>query len=549
MSRNVHSQEFKPRRDGALESLIGDGETQLDMYKMQYLYNSYWGLEAAQISKDALQARVFCEIFNVIVTGLGSKKQKINRVTKMVIEEYWMPTLLDIHDYLIMFGVCPYIWKKIPKSDHVYPVVPPWGTYFITYNSNRDGTNFHLYWLDKVMPEEGKNVFWVKGSKYPQGGRFRSTMATLETLYKMQMRNANATLKAIDRAANPHFVFENSPQSGKDLADFLAVEEAFGEREVFKQMQSKEEMMAHRSSLRKENLQNSIINNNFKEFGGSIGKNHSETYNDFLTHSIILDPGFKVQGSPTPEILMKMDEIWMKLSRDCAAMIGFPLEFAQPMGAARAANVEGNIRFLNESVKKLRKDFRAIVRRMWLVSYGQLIFNEAEKVKRRMITQPSLRKEFEMNKQIEIEIEWPCIPEMSYDQLRQFVLDEVISHETMACQAAGLFGLPSSIINCKGGKLPEQKTAELQEKQFKLQVKAQKQQAELAKQSLNSSENDDESTRPTEKRKERPMHQKAPESAQKKLKGTGKTLSMKKTRKTEKSANENENKKQKTTKN
>lgn len=539
MTTRVRSFEFKPRRDGPLRSIIGRNEKELNMHHMQYLMNTYWGLESAQIARRALQARVFCENFDVTVKWFGKEKKKINRVTKMVIEEYWMPTLPDVHDHLIMFGLCPYTWKKIPKSDHVYPVVPPWGTYSITYENNRDGVIFHLYWLDGVMPEKAKNVFWVKGDTYPQNGVLRSTMATLENLCKMQMMNAEASMKAITEAANPFFVFENSPQQNRQLADDIALEEAFGRKEVFKQMGNREEMMARRNSMRNANFQQSVMEttlanhgfgvesyNGFSDFDGSMADTYADTYNKFLSRSIILDPDYKIQQSPKPAILMRMDEIWLKLSRDCASMIGFPLEFAQPMGATRSANVVGNIRFLNESVKKLRKDFRSVVRRMWLVSYGQLVFNEVELVKRRVIRQPSLAKEFQLNEQIEIEIEWPCVPEMSYEQLRQFVLDEVIDHETMSCQAAGLFGLPGSLVNCKGGKLPEQKAMELQEKQFQLQATMQKRQMDMERDQMSEAKTDPPKKK-SRKREEKETARPSGQSKAKKLKGAGKTLSIK----------------------
>jgi hypothetical protein len=298
-------------------------------------------------------------------------------------------------------------------------------------------------------------------------------------------------MKAVMEAADPFMVFENTPPSNRELSDYVALEEGFGKKEVFQQMGDREEMLAYQTSIRKANFQESLATDALADYGfspqsyntfagwdASLASAYTETYKKFRGRSIILDPDYHIQSGPRPAILMRMEEIWLKLSRDCASMIGFPLEFAQPMGAARSANVVGNIRFLNESVKKLRKDFRRIVRRMWLISYGQLVFNEVEKVRNRVLREPSLSKEFQLNEQIEIEIEWPCIPEMSYEQLRQFVLDEVIDHKTMAEQAAGLFGLPGSLINNDGGKLPEQYAMDLQRKQFQLQAKLQKTQAQ-----------------------------------------------------------------------
>ena len=462
---------------------IGLGETKLDMNRMQYLKNTFDDLESCQIARVALQARVFCEDFGVIVKGLNKSNISINSVTKMVIGESWMPTLPKVHNYKIMFGLCPYMWKRVPKSNHFYPVVPTWGTYIITYEDRRDGTRFFLYWTDeKGMPKKATNIFWEIDDTAPEGGRFRSIIATLSRMYDMQMINAGAIMSAVKEAANPFFVFEHNPKQANDLSEYIGVEEGFGSKEVFKQMGDKNEMQSYQANLARDRFQSSLMDGtmetmgfdmnpaaNFSKWDGSMTSIYKESYNKVLARSIVLDADHKVQGAPTPTILMKMDEIWMKLSRDCASMIGFPLEFAQPMSATRSANVTGNIRFLNESVKKLRKDFRRIVRKMWLISYGSLIVDEVKNRNRSSVKQPSTKMAQQLNEQIEIEIEWPCIPEMTYEQLRQLVVDKVIDHSSMKCQAAGLIGMPASIISKKDGQLPEEYAIELQERQFKLQ--------------------------------------------------------------------------------
>lgn len=483
-----NTQNYRPKGRPGMSAMgwYGAGETLLNMAEMGQLYDMYWDNEAVQVSRTAIQARVFCDPFDVSVKGLGGKTQGLQKTTKTVISDYWMPTLPKVHDHINMFGLCPYIWKKIPQSPHVYPIVPDWGTYTITYKTTRKGTQFFLYWSDEGMPEKASGVFWVIGEKAPENGRFRSIMATLRKMVMMEINNLRACAKAAHLAANPFYVFENSPKGNEDLADYLTVEEAFGKKEVFKQMGDRNEIMMHKYAMQRNNFENALLetalgphfgykrSNPMPNWSPSHTDAYSDTHNEFLSRSIVMDPGFQVREAPRPAILMNMEQIWSKLSREAAALMGFPLEFAIPMSNQRSGNVQGNARFLNQNVKRLRADFVAYVRRMWLLSYGQLVFREARNMTWRAITKPSLAKEFKMNDQIDITIEWPCIPELSYEQLRQFHLDGWISHEDMACQAGGMFGFPDSIVNCKGGKLPEQREQELKEKQLALQERAQK---------------------------------------------------------------------------
>lgn len=526
------------RRRGRI-SIFRENERPLDMYRMQYLRNSFYALEAAQIATRQIQARVFCENFDVKVKGFGVTEKTTSRETKMVIEEYWMQSMPEIHAHIIQFELCPYIMQKLPRSDHVYPKVPEWGTYFITYEPSFDDTIFRLYRTDKMPPEEVKNVLWVKGVNYPQNGEFRSVMATIDQHFSLQMANLAASMKAMRDAADPMLVFETKPSNNQDLADYLATEEAFGRSEVFRQMGNRQQLYAMQSALKKEHMQSSAVVPagpsmgfdsptylGFEQFDGSMAAAYNDTYKKFMSRSIVLEPDYVIRPTPQARILMNMQEIWTKVSRDIASLIGFPLEFAQPMSKTTAGNVVGESRFLNESVKKLRKDFRRIVRRMWLISYGQLLVKKVDDEKRRIRRNPSAAKEFELNSQIEVEIEWPCVPEQTYDLLRTLVDDEVLDHSAMACQAAGLLGMPLSIINCKGGKLPEQRARELQEKQFKLQEDYQKAQLEMQKQQLKQQER-------LARKRERDGGELQEETPNKKIalkppKGKGKVLSVKK---------------------
>ena len=464
-------------------------EFRLDQSMMNLLREIYYDEPTVQFARRALQARVYCDSFRVKMSGINGVHEVTDNI-QTVIDEFWMKTLHTVSDWLNMFGLCPYVWRVIPGTNDIYPKVPSWGSFFITYELTEYETNFRVYWKDDNTREEAKNVFWVIGDDAPEDGKFRSRMASLVSLYMMKKQNYSATLHGIAEAANPFMVLENHTTEKIDLEDYNKDMEAFGNKVAFTKMEGKEKLRQKVLNMRNQSMSATMFDSNHNGTGffnannnvgcNSLRENLNEMNNKYISRSITLDPDYVLKHGANPQLLMPMTVIWDKLSRDAASVMGFPLEFAQPQGASRSANIEGNKRFLNETVKKLRKEMIIHVKRMWILSYGQIHSNEYKKVRRRILTNPSLAKYWKLNASIELEIEWPCVPEMSKEDIRELRLDGTISSESMKQQQADLLGMPRSMITKGESLLPEERELIMKETALKAQIKLQMHQMKMA---------------------------------------------------------------------
>lgn len=429
-------------------------EHDIDMDLMSRLRHIFRYLPAAQFSKRALDSRIFCGPFKVFLKVYG-KEIPITDAQNELIEEKYMNTLHEIQDWLDMFGFCPYMWCSVDELR--YPVVPQWGTFNITYEVTRSETVFRLYWIDdNGVQKEAKRIFWIKGDDSPDGGEFRSKMSAVLNLYLLQKFNITYLMKATEEAANPFIIFEHHPQGKIDLEKWNSLREAYGDKRAWDQMNIAEDfreairirqntaLQGHLNNSMSLHTKPNIFDNN--ENGSNMRSNASQTYNKFSTRSITTSPDYVTKTGPKPSILMDIETIWRKVSYDCASIMGFPIEFAQPQNAARSSNIEIAQRFLNETVKSARRKMQSIVKRMWLTAYGPLHLSLENDLKQRSVRNLSLSSCMELYSKIDINIEWQCVPEHGYNTLRQLTIDKVIDHNAFKSLTQGLFGIPKHLL-------------------------------------------------------------------------------------------------------
>ena len=493
-----------------------------DMEKLGAVMRMFYDVPGFQFARRAMQARVFCGEFLVHVKNWpgvdGETSRTFGEDAQGVVRTHWMPAIKEIYDYKESWGFCPYVWESIPNTTHYYPRVPVWGTYFLSYEEDRYGREFRLYWIDGVKPEVATDVFWVRTDQEPINGELRTAVAALFTDYDLYLTNLSCHKQAMVNQANPYSIIEYAPRASSDLAEINDTRVMFGAQAALASLQDVEHTRNARQGIRRDYLVQALHRTYEMNYGagwpdGSDSMSDpdqqalQETHGRFLQRLVHLNADYHYRPAAASGVVMAMPDIWRKLNQDAANSLGFPLEFAQAQSAQRAANVQGNTRYLNENAKQMIRSYTSIVKDMWLASpYGRIIHRlnklkeraaaeELERAAREQkkslkgkgkkkeekkkddddgedqgariprvgaIREPGPKLMHELRKQIDVEIEFSCVPEMTYQQLRELVLDKVISHKDFIKLAGDIFGLPESTLNTKTNeKLMEEEQMEM----------------------------------------------------------------------------------------
>jgi hypothetical protein len=476
------------------------------MEKLGGVMRMLYDVPGFQFARRAMQARVFCGEFIVHLKNWpgvdGENSRTFGEDAQGVVRSHWMPAIKEIYDYKESWGFCPYVWEKIEGTSHFYPRVPVWGTYFLTFEEDRYGREFRLYWTDGIKPELATDVFWVRTDQEPINGELRTAVAALFLDYELYLTNLSCHKQAMINQANPYHIIEYAPRVASDLGEINDTRVMFGAQAALASMKDAEHTRNAQQGVRRDYLM-AALNETFEAnygVGWPDGKDPYEdpeqqalqqTHGRFLQRMVHLNADYHYRPAANSGVVMNMTDIWRKLNQDAANALGFPLEFAQAQSAQRAANVQGNTRYLNENAKEMIRSYTRIVKDMWLASpYGRIIHRlnklkkkaaEEEKQQRRRtkaaqkdgydgmkvprvgaIREPSPKLMHELRRQIDVDIEFSCVPEMSYQQLRELVLDKVISHKDFIKLSGDIFGLPESALSTKANeKLMEQEQMDM----------------------------------------------------------------------------------------
>ena len=133
-----------------------------------------------------------------------------------------------------------------------------------------------------------------------------------------------------------------------------------------------------------------------------------------------------------------------------ASIMDFPLELIQPSTAARgAANVQGNIRYLNEVVKSALRTYSVTIKRAFIQAYGDIIqkgLNEFTSLRRR-IFKDDPKTLLIMYAENEIDIEMQYTSMMSVDELTKMYQLGIIDKKTFAELTFSQYALPQTQIS------------------------------------------------------------------------------------------------------
>lgn len=171
-----------------------------------------------------------------------------------------------------------------------------------------------------------------------------------------------------------------------------------------------------------------------------------------MDRSIPLNPDYTYKAPAKPAVLADLEKISQRFAAAAASIMDFPLEMVQPVSAARASNVQGNLRFVNERIKDALVFFEQVTKRAFLVSYGRMVQQSLDDVVRtaRILSRKSDLDAYDivdLHARSETHVEMSCTPIVSYDELKKVWMDGMMTKDTFAKHAFHMHSLPHEDIN------------------------------------------------------------------------------------------------------
>ena len=409
-------------------------EVRLDPAATQDIIELYHTTPSIKMARDAFVSMVFCGAFKVIMKTLPLQN---NRELEILIELYWVRWQRDVYDWIKMFGVAVYYFKRVSKSNHFIPIVPPVGSGYITTYMTRDHEQrFKWYWMGEVRVSEDTGVHWVLSDHLPTiHGQYRSPVHTLLPDFRgLRDFRRDARTASFGRA-NPPFIYEHRPPKGGPHDDNLIMLDAFSDKSAGAVLDMEGNLQKRKARISSQNLFDTISRAHMRNMRASLARTVRRR-GPFKASEDVFDkwedenPGFYTRAVPLaahhhyvspaqPGVVVDIEKIALRLDNAAGGIMDYPMNMINPQSGSRSAtsNVQSNLRFINEKIKWALAFFSSITKRAFLISYGQVLqrgLNEFVRLRRKNF---GPRAMMDLHVELEVEIEMSCTPIISLDDL------------------------------------------------------------------------------------------------------------------------------------
>jgi hypothetical protein len=438
-------------------------EVQLDPATMSDVIHMFRNVAVIKVARDAFLAMVLCGPFNFSIPRLHMVQTP--DIT-MIIQRYWMPWLRNVYDWLRMFGICPYYFKRANRrSNHQIPIVPDIEKGYITVSvDDSHDTKYRWYWSHGTTVKEDKRMLWVtRDDAPPITGEIISPLSSLLTRYRSLLVLQESQDDAATQAAHPPHLFEyHPPKSASGQDDLTHMTAQFGEKAAGVLRARKDQMKAREMQVRSKELfnqlQNTFMRNRrvdpavergrllWTDTPEDVVKRHNPA---LYERGVALPADYKAATVTKPTLVADLGKAIASFNLEAAAAMNFPLEMIQPTGSARAQNIQGSIRFINEAIKEWLTFFTSVAHSALIVAYKDQfdrLFDDAHKtaINRQGGDPWDIAQMFPL---LDVKVNMQCTPLMSYEDLSQLHMDGLMSKETKAKHAFHLYGLPMHEIS------------------------------------------------------------------------------------------------------
>jgi len=202
-----------------------NGETPINKKDMKDIVDAFHHIPNLLLARDAFVSMILKCPATVTLKTLNQKQTK---ELEILMELYWLKWKIDMYDYLQMFGIAPWYWKKLQGTDHHIPVVPPFlSGYFTTYLDSRHEQQFNYYYNDNEKTVSGM-YFEIKGHPPTLNGQFTSPVSTILSDYKTCKILRQASELAWYQQPRQQHIIEHHPAKNYPGDDNLVTLESFG---------------------------------------------------------------------------------------------------------------------------------------------------------------------------------------------------------------------------------------------------------------------------------------------------------------------------------
>jgi hypothetical protein len=452
---------------------IGSQEFCLNGDEMRDVWEAFHKIPYIMAARDAFIAMVL-QAPPVLQMADGGEMAAELRI---LLELYWVDWLRDCYDWEKQFGIIPWKLESIGVTGHRIPVCPKYNNGRIsTVRSANGKQKYRWYPLTNGMSNEhDKSMnFETFGHAPTVDGQLTSPMASMLHEWRtLKVVRQSHEIAAHQQARIQH-VFEYHPPRNNVGDDNLLGLEEFGDTIAGNIIGQQERLQHHKIHIRRDDLINAVRqatanNRNYKPKFAAASRPilYSESYGDrwerenesLLERAIPLNPDYAYKAVPAPRVMLDLEQVAKHVYQVGAALMDYPLSAIEGSGSTKTtANLESNMRHINERVKSWTRFFERLVKKVFLLAYGKVLFGDEFK--------GSAKNVLALYADTRVTVTLQCSPFTPYDAIRQFHMDGLMGKEDMAHHAFANAGLSQDEINVTEypDKFPKELAKEMQKK-------------------------------------------------------------------------------------
>jgi hypothetical protein len=354
-------------------------EKPLDEDTIRDLLDMYHSVPVIKVARKSFLSMTLGEPFTFSIPAIGLES---NKDMEKIISAFWMPWLRTVYDWVKLFGICPYYFKKTKgEKPHMIPVVPDIQLGYITVVVNTaHELEYKWYWSHGTHTEQETKMLWVITEDHPScSGQLNSPLVSLLANYRSLKKLQKSQDIACTQAARPVHLMEYTPNArtaNNDELTHLVADfgKAAGITKARRDQMRNQEIRVKTAELYKQlqethnaNTVNSTVSQTL--WTDTSAQVLEEMDNGFASRVVALRPDFHYKAAQAPVLVADFYAAESQFNLMAAAIMDFSMELLQPAGQSRSQNVEGAQQFENNRIQETTSFFRAILQPALVIAY------------------------------------------------------------------------------------------------------------------------------------------------------------------------------------
>lgn len=437
-------------------------EAALDEGTVQDLLTMYNNVPVIKIARKSFLSMTLSEPFTFSIPALGLVS---NKEMEKIIQSFWMPWLRTVYDWVKLFGVCPYYFKKTngPKA-HNIPIVPNIELGYITVVVNKDHElEYKWYWNHGTNSEQETKMLWIITEDKPdKNGRIRSPLVSLLPNYRSLLKLQRSQDVASTQAARPVHIMEFTPNAktaNNDELTHLVADfgKAAGITKARRDQMRNQEIRVKTAELYKQ-MQNTHNANTIRStIQPTMWTDTSEQLLEemdagFSNRVVALRPDFHYKAAQAPSLVGDYYAAEAAFNMVAAALMDFSLELLQATGQSRSQNVEGAQHFENNRMQETTAFFRSVLQPALVIAYRDQFEQGMDDARNWRISKlkGDPNNVSILYPELDVVVDLSGSTVTGYDELREMLYDGLITQETFGTTVFKQRNMPiEQMVNLK----------------------------------------------------------------------------------------------------